>query len=66
MELSARNQFKGRITGVKLGAVMAEVQVDIEPSACTATITASSRLGLKAGDTVTVIIKSTEVMIGKG
>lgn len=47
---------------------MAEVVVEIEPSQCTATITRSSveRLGLKAGDSVSVIIKSTEVMIGKG
>lgn len=67
MELSARNQFKGRVTGVKMGTVMAEVHVEIEPSAVTATITATSveHLGLKAGDEVIVVVKSTEVMIGK-
>jgi molybdopterin-binding protein len=67
MELSARNQFKGRITGVTLGAVMAEVLVEIEPSSVAAAITRSSaeRLGLKTGDSVTVIVKATEVMIGK-
>jgi molybdopterin-binding protein len=67
MELSARNQFKGRVTDVKLGAIMGEVFVEIEPSRVTATITRSSveRLGLKAGDSVSVIIKSTEVMVGK-
>jgi molybdopterin-binding protein len=67
MELSARNQFKGRVTSVKLGAIMGEVLVEIEPATVTATITRSSveRLGLKEGDSVSVIIKSTEVMVGK-
>jgi molybdopterin-binding protein len=68
MELSARNQLKGRVTGVNVGAIMAEVAVSIDPADVTATITRASveRLGLKAGDAVTVVIKSTEVMIGKG
>ncbi|MGH7728268.1 MAG: TOBE domain-containing protein [Candidatus Binataceae bacterium] len=68
MELSARNQLKGRVTGFKLGTIMAEVEVTVEPAEVTATITRASveRLGLKAGDAVTVVIKSTEVMIGKG
>ncbi len=67
MELSARNQLKGRVTGINTGAIMAEVAVSIEPSEVTATITKASveRLGLKPGDSVTVVIKSTEVMIGK-
>lgn len=68
MELSARNQLKGRVTGVNLGSIMAEVTVSVEPADVVATITRASveRLGLKAGDPVTVVIKSTEVMIGKG
>ncbi len=46
---------------------MAEVDVEIDPSSVVAAITKSSveRLGLEAGDSVTVIVKSTEVMIGK-
>jgi molybdopterin-binding protein len=68
MELSARNQLNGRITGVKSGAVMAEVTVNVEPGAVTAAITDASRerLKLAEGDQVTVIIKATEVMIAKG
>jgi molybdopterin-binding protein len=68
MEISARNQLAGRITAVKLGSIMAEVQVDIEAGAIAAAITRGSaeHLQLKEGDSVTVIIKSTEVMIGKG
>jgi molybdopterin-binding protein len=65
MELSARNQLKGTVKGVKSGAVMAEVTVEIEPGSVTAAITDSSRdrLGLKEGDEVSVIIKATEVML---
>ena len=46
---------------------MAEVVVDVDPSQIVSAITNASveRLALKAGDKVTVIIKSTEVMIGK-
>jgi len=67
MKLSARNQLRGRITAVKSGAVMAEVEVQIEPGQMVAAITDTSRdaLDLKEGDEVTVIIKSTEVLIGK-
>ena len=47
---------------------MAEVKVSIDPADLTAVITRGSveHLGLQEGDEVTVIIKSTEVMIGKG
>jgi molybdopterin-binding protein len=67
MELSARNQIRGRVINVHNGEVMAEVEVEIDPATITAAITAASvrRLGLKEGDHVTVIIKSTEVLIGK-
>ncbi len=46
---------------------MAEVVVDVEASTVVAAITRGSMesLGLKAGDRVTVIIKATEVLIGK-
>ncbi len=67
MELSARNQLKGRVISVKSGTVMAEVQVGVEAGTVVAAITDGSRLGmnLAEGDEVTVIIKATEVMIGK-
>ena len=65
--LSARNQFKGKVKDVKLGKVMAEVVVSVGTLEIGAAITRGSadRLGLKPGDTVTAIIKSTEVMIDK-
>jgi len=67
MELSARNQLGGIIRSVRTG-LMAEVTVEIDPSEITAMITETSshRLNLQDGDRVTVIIKSTEVMIAKG
>ncbi len=68
MQLSARNQLEGKITNVDLGAVMANVKIEItEPGVITAVITKESaeKLGLAEGDDVTAIIKSTEVIIGK-
>jgi molybdate transport system regulatory protein len=67
MQLSARNQLKGQVSRVKSGAVMAEVEVKVKAGKVVAAITEGSlkRLKLKAGDRVTVIIKATEVMIGK-
>ena len=68
MEISARNQLNGKITGVELGAVMANIKIEInEPNVITAVITKESaeKLGLTEGDDVTAIIKSTEVIVGK-
>ena len=67
MEISARNQIPGRVKQVKMGDVMGEVEVAIDPSIVTAAITAASidRLALKPGDRVTVIVKATEILIGK-
>ena len=68
MKLSARNQLEGKVAGVDLGAVMANVKIEVsEPGVITAVITKESaeNLGLKEGDDVTAIIKSTEVIIGK-
>jgi molybdopterin-binding protein len=67
VEISARNQIAAKVTRVTLGDVMAEVVVEIEPATLAAAITRGSaeHLGLKAGDAVTVIVKATEVMIGK-
>jgi molybdate transport system regulatory protein len=65
--LSARNQLKGQVVRVKSGSVMAEVEVKVKAGKVVAAITDGSakRLKLKVGDKVTVIIKATEVLIGK-
>jgi molybdopterin-binding protein len=68
MELSARNQLTGSITDVKLGGVMAEITVQIAGRQELVSVikrTSAERLQLQAGDQVAVIIKSTEVMLGK-
>lgn len=67
MKLSARNQLTGIVKTTKLGSVMAEVTVEVDAGAIVAAITRTSveSLELKPGDTVTVVIKSTEVMIAK-
>ena len=65
--LSARNQFKGTVKSVKLGEVMAEVVVSVGNLEIVSAITRASAesLGLKPGDEVKAIIKSTEVLIDK-
>ncbi|MBQ2961350.1 TOBE domain-containing protein [Methanobrevibacter sp.] len=68
MEISARNQLKGKVTKVELGAVMANIKIEItDPNVITAVITKESaeNLGLTEGDDVCAIIKSTEVIVGK-
>jgi molybdate transport system regulatory protein len=68
MKLSARNQLKGKIVSVEKGVITAKVKVEIKvPATVTAVITkeAVEDLGLKVGDEVEAIIKSTEIIIGK-
>jgi molybdopterin-binding protein len=68
MRLSTRNQLQGTITEVHLGAVMATVKVRLDggDQVVTASITkdAAEDLGLTVGQPATVLVKSTEVMIG--
>ena len=67
MELSARNQLPGKVVSTRLGTIMAEVVVEVDPATVVAAITRSSveHLNLKPGDSVRVIVKATEVMIAK-
>jgi len=67
MKISARNQIKGTVVSVAPGAVNATVKVDIGGNIVTASITneAVADLALAEGDPVTVIVKSSDVMIGK-
>lgn len=68
MRLSTRNQLQGTITEVRLGAVMATVKVRLDggDQVVTASNTkdAAEDLGLTVGQPATVLVKSTEVMIG--
>jgi molybdopterin-binding protein len=66
METSARNQLRGTVKSVSIGAVMAEVIVDVNGIDVVAAITKDSaeRLSLADGKSVVAVIKATDVMIG--
>jgi len=68
MPISARNQLEGKVVEVTLGDIMAHVVVKVGKNQIESVITRKSAksLGLKKGDIVTVVIKSTEVMLQKG
>ena len=64
-QVSGRNQLVGRIDGVRISGLMAEVKISIGGQQITSIITASSarEMDLKPGQTAAALIKSTEVMI---
>jgi len=67
MTLSARNHLKGIVDEVQLGYLLAYVTVRMGDSVVESVITRRSaeELGLKKGDSVTAVVKATEVMISK-
>jgi molybdopterin-binding protein len=67
MQLSARNQLKGRVTDVKKGPVSTEVTIDINGQIVVSSITTGSAetLNLEIGNEVTTVIKASNVMIAK-
>jgi molybdopterin-binding protein len=68
LKASARNIVAGKVVAVDKGAVAAVVKVEVkQPFTFTAMITkeAVDDLNLKKGDVVSVMVKSTEVMILK-
>ena len=67
MPLSARNQLKGTVKELTKDSIMAHVVVQVGDNEIESIITRRSaeELNLKPGDTVSAVIKSTEVMIQK-
>jgi len=65
--LSARNRLRGTVARLTVDGLMAEVLVRIGDQELVAIITRSSaeRLGIRVGEEVFAVIKSTEIMIGK-
>lgn len=63
--VSGRNQIAGRVASVRIEGLMAEITVTTAETQMTAIITANAarELGLKKGDAVAALIKSTDVMI---
>ncbi len=63
--VSGRNQLAGKVVGLRVEGLMAEVVLAVGEERVTAIITAGAvkELQLKKGDTVAALIKSTDVMI---
>lgn len=67
MTLSARNHLKGVIDEIQWGDVLTHITVRVGDSVIESVITKRSaeEMGLKKGDSVTAVVKATEVMIAK-
>ena len=67
MSISARNKLPGVIDEVHVGTIMARIVVKVGDHAIESVITRASaeEMKLAKGDSVRVIIKSTEAMIEK-
>jgi molybdopterin-binding protein len=66
-EVSGRNKFIGKVSSIKRDAVLAQVNLEVGEIRMTAVITcdAVDALRLKIGDTVTALVKATDVMLIK-
>jgi molybdopterin-binding protein len=67
MALSARNRLVGKVVEIQFGGVMAHIVVRAGKNLIESVITKRSvdEMKLKVGDTVSAVIKSTEVMLEK-
>ena len=68
MALSARNHLPGTIDDILWGDVLVHVIVRVGEHTIDSVITRRSaeEMGLKKGDSVTAVVKATEVMLAKG
>jgi molybdate transport system regulatory protein len=67
MKISARNTLAGTVRKIELGAVNAEVTLELAPNLTIVsiiTIDAVEGLKLKVGDRAYAVIKASSVMIG--
>jgi molybdopterin-binding protein len=67
MTLSARNHLKGKIEEIQKGDILVHVTVRVGDSQIESVITRRSadEMALKEGDSVTAVVKATEVMLSK-
>jgi len=65
--LSARNHLAGKIDDIVWGDVVVHVTVRVGDAIIESVITRRSaeEMGLKKGDSVTAVVKATEVMLAK-
>lgn len=68
MTLSARNHLVGTIDEIQMGEIVVHVTVRVGDNIIESVITRRSadEMHLKKGDTVTAVVKATEVMLSKG
>ena len=68
LKLSARNSLKGTIEAINVGAINAEVIVNIgngDKVVSIVTLNSIEKMNLKVGISVDAIIKASDIMIGK-
>ena len=67
MTLSARNRLAGKVVEIEVGDIVVHVVVRVRDNVIESVITKRSaeEMKLKVGDTVSAVIKSTEVMLEK-
>jgi molybdopterin-binding protein len=65
MKISARNQLKGTVRGIRRGEAIANVELDVAGNRLVASITveAVEELGITEGSDVTAVIKASDVML---
>ena len=68
MKLSARNQLKGVVCGIRRGAVTTIVKIEVQnPAIVSASVTneAADELAIRVGDQAVAIVKASDVVVGK-
>jgi molybdopterin-binding protein len=65
MKLSARNQIPARVTAIRTGEAIANVELDANGVRLVASITVEAvrQLGLKEGSEVSAVIKASDVIL---
>ncbi len=66
MKLSARNLIKGKVANITMGAVNAEIELELSDGqkiVSIITINSAKRLGLEVGKEAYAMIKASSVMI---
>ena len=68
MKYGARNQLEGTVTDVTKGTLMCKVKLDVAPGSTMSsvmTIESMEDLGIREGDTVTIVVKAIHVLLVK-
>lgn len=68
MKYGAKNKISARVTEIKTGDIMSQVNLEIEAKAAMSSVMTTDslhELGLKPGDNVRVIVKAIHVLLVK-